>query len=228
MAKQDEKEELKRVLAQIKKEERAERTKASENAKAPGNKGKSGGATTSGKGNRDAKQSEPEEKGWVKAFRTGFPAMILDSVLLFLGTFIFSVIYKAVISGEFSMGQDSSASMIYYVSPVFGMLGILLLFILKNVYDVRFYRIQRAAKEEHKKLLRVNEWTLYVMLMIALEVFTFITFSCGRNFFDTYTFENAVLGNVAYTMLYIVMPLLYPIQAIVRLIFRHMEKEEKE
>ncbi len=221
MAKQDENEELKRVLAQIKKEERTEQTKASKKVKSSGKK-------EVGKSSGPAKDSEPGKKSWVKAFRTGFPAMILDSVLLFLGTFIFSVIYKTFISSEFSMGQDSAASMVYYVSPVSGMLGILLLFVLKNVYDVRFYRIQLAAKKEHKKLLRVNEWAVYVMLMIALEVFTFMTFSCGRNFFDTYTFESAVLGNVAYTMLYIIMPLLYPIQAIVRLVFRHVDKKDEE
>lgn len=219
MAKQDEKEELKRVLAQIKKEERAERAK---------NSGK-GTAESGNRKKENLKQETDSKKGWQQALTTGFPAMIVDSILLFVGIYIFSLIYKAFISAEFSMGQDSLATMVYYVSPVSGIFGILLLFILKNVYDVRFYRIQRAAKREHKKVLRVNEWTLYVMLMVLMEVFTFMTFSCGRDFFDTYTFENALLGNVAYTMLYIVMPLLYPIQAIVRMVFRYIDrKEEKE
>lgn len=219
MAKQDEKEELKRVLAQIKKEERAERAK---------NSGK-GTAESGNRKKENLKQETDSKKSWQQALTTGFPAMIVDSILLFVGIYIFSLIYKAFISAEFSMGQDSLATMVYYVSPVSGIFGILLLFILKNVYDVRFYRIQRAAKREHKKVLRVNEWTLYVMLMVLMEVFTFMTFSCGRDFFDTYTFENALLGNVAYTMLYIVMPLLYPIQAIVRMVFRYIDrKEEKE
>ena len=65
--------------------------------------------------------------------------------------------------------------------------------------------------------------------MVLMEVFMFMTFSCGRNFFDTYTFQNASLGNVAYTVLYFVIPVLYPIQAIVRLVFRYIDgKEEKE
>lgn len=222
MAKQDEKEELKRVLAQIKKEERAERAKKN----APGVQKSS---ESSSRKNEVPKQEAESKKGWQQAFTTGFPAMFLDSVLLFLGIYIFSLIYKAFISAEFSMGQDSMATMVYYVSPVSGIFGVLLLFVLKNVYDVRFYRIQRAAKLEHKKILRVNEWMLYVLLMVLMEVFTFMTFSCGRDFFDTYTFENALLGNVAYTMLYIIMPLLYPIQAIVRMVFRYIDgKEEKE
>lgn len=221
MAKQDEKEELKRVLAQIKKEERAERAKKN----APSGQK----ASESSRKKEVSKQEAESKKGWQQAFTTGFPAMILDSVLLFLGIYIFSLIYKAFISAEFAMGQDSMATMVYYVSPVSGIFGVLLLFALKNVYDVRFYRIQRAAKLEHKKILRVNEWTLYVLLMVLMEVFTFMTFSCGRDFFDTYTFENALLGNVAYTMLYIIMPLLYPIQAIVRMVFRYIDgKEEKE
>lgn len=222
MAKQDEKEELKRVLAQIKKEERAERTKKG----APAEKKASGSSVCK---KETAKQESESKKGWQQALTTGFPAMILDSVLLFLGIYIFSLIYKAFISAEFAMGQDSMATKVYYVNPVWGIFGILLLFILKNVYDVRFYRIQRAAKLEHKKILRVNEWTLYVLLMVLMEVCTFMTFSCGRNFFDTYTFQNASLGNMAYTMLYFVMPVLYPIQAIVRLVFRYIDgKEEKE
>ncbi len=221
MAKQDEKEELKRVLAQIKKEERAERAKKN----APGGQK----ASQSNNRKKEAPKQEAEsKKGWQQALTTGFPAMILDSVLLFLGIYIFSLIYKAFISAEFSMGQDSMATMVYYVSPVSGIFGILLLFVLKNVYDVRFYRIQRAAKLEHKKILRVNEWTLYVLLMVLMEVFTFMTFSCGKDFFDTYTFENALLGNVAYTMLYIIMPLLYLIQAIVRMVFRYIDQKEDE
>ena len=112
------------------------------------------------------------------------------------------------------------------MNPIFGVIGILLLFLLKNIYDVRFSRIQRWAKEHHRKLLRVCEWFLYVVLMFIQEIFTFANFSCGRNFFDTYTFENAILGNIAYTMLYIILPLLYPIQAIVRLIFDQIEKKK--
>lgn len=222
MAKQDEKEELKRVLAQIKKEERAERTKKG----TPAEKKVSGSSTSK---KETAKQEPESKKGWQQALTTGFPAMILDSVLLFLGIYIFSLVYKAFINAEFAMGQDSMATKVYYVNPVWGIFGILLVFVLKNVYDVRFYRIQRAAKLEHKKILRVNEWTLYVLLMVLMEVFMFMTFSCGRNFFDTYTFQNASLGDVAYTVLYFVIPVLYPIQAIVRLVFRYIDgKEEKE
>lgn len=211
MAGKTEQKELKRVLEQIKKEDQGKK-----------------GDTVSGKPHKKSTKAAAQESGgWQQELKTGAPAMIIDTVLLFVGIYLFSLVYKLAVSNQLSMGQDSVSSVIYYVNPILGMVGILLLFLLKNIYDVRFYRIQRWAKECHKKLERVTEWFLYVVLMLIEEVFTFANFSCGRNFFDTYTFENAMLGNVAYTILYVILPLLYPIHAIVRLIFRYVDKKKE-
>lgn len=210
MANKREQKELKRVLEQIKKEDRQGKSRISSDRAA-----------------KEGTKAEVQEPGgWQQELKTGMPGMALDSVLLFVGIYLFSLVYKLLVSDQVSMGQDSVSSVIYYVNPIFGVIGILLLFLLKNIYDVRFFRIQRWAKEHHRKLLRVCEWFLYVVLMFIQEIFTFANFSCGRNFFDTYTFENAILGNIAYTMLYIILPLLYPIQAIVRLIFDQIEKKK--
>lgn len=234
MAKQEDKEELKKALAQIKKEDRAESVKQAvkeqkEKTSALGKKEKSGTGTSSEKNTQkryEQKRKQAMTHGWKQQLTVGMPAMLIDTVLLFLGTYIFSLLYKAFVVYEISTGQDALSSIIFYVSPVTGFLGILLLFVLKNVYDARFYRIQMWAKERRRKLLRVGEWVLYVFVMAVFEVLAFICYSCGNDFFDTYTFENPVFGNLAYTMLYILIPLLYPIQALVRWIFKKVESRQ--
>lgn len=226
MAKQENKDELRRILAQMKKEERAEsagqsagKRKQSEAKKQTGREGRSLQHTQR---NHGGKKQSRQQTGLKQQLINGLPAMLIDTVLLYVGTYIFSLLYKTFVKYEFSTGTDIT----YYVSPATGFFGILLLFVLKNVYDIRFYRIQLWAKETRQKWIRVGEWIAYVFFMFFLEMISFICFSCGNNFFDTYTFENAVFGNMAYTLLYVIIPLLYPIQAIVRLIFRKAERRD--
>ena len=222
MEKQEERDEIKKVLHQLKKEEKVQTAKQSANIKQTGEKQSSLKNASRTKGSKEKEQSI--QTGWKQELVLGLPAMVIDTILLYLGTYIFSLLYKAFVAYELSTGEDVLSSVIFYVSPVTGFLGILLLFILKNIYDVRFYRIQLWAKQRHQKLRRAGEWILYVFFMIVLEFVSFICFSCGLDFFDTYTFENPSFGNMAYTMLYIIIPLLYPIQAFVRWIFKKAER----
>lgn len=156
-----------------------------------------------------------------KEFTLGFSALAVNTVLLYAGVFLFSLLYKAgakdaqLLSAAWA-GDASSQT--FFVQPVLALIGIFLLFALKNLYDLRFYRIQLQAKYDHAKLRRVMEWILYVLVMVLLVALIFICFSCGKNFFDTYTFESAALGNAAYSLLYFVLPLLYIIHAVIRII----------
>lgn len=178
------------------------------------------------KNHSSGRNRKKEEFSWKQELTTGISAFIVDTILLFLGVWIFSMIYKAFVTYELVHSMDALlASITYYVSPATGILGILLLFILKNVYDIRFYRIQMWAREHKRKILRLSEWILYVCMMIFFELFAFLCFSCGWDFFDTYTFESPILGNLAYTLLYIVMPFLYAIHALARLLSKHVLKE---
>lgn len=204
MADKTEQRELKRVLEQMKREERAEAADKQDTKHA------------------ESKDMAPEEQnGWRSELRFGLPAMLIDTVILFAGIYLFSLVYKIAVSDYFQMGQDNTSSITYYVNPVWGFLGILLLFGLKNVYDIRFYHIQYRSKRLHRRLERVTEWMMYIVFMLMQEVAAFAVYSCGRNFFDTYTFADAALGNIAYTILYVILPLLYPIHAIVRVIVKH-------
>lgn len=214
MADKTEQKELKRVLEQMKREERAEAA-GKQDTKHAENKG----------------MTPEEQSGWKSELRSGLPAMLIDTVILFAGIYLFSLVYKIAVSDYFQMGQDNTSSVTYYVNPVWGFLGILLLFGLKNIYDIHFHYIQHRSKMLHRKLERVTEWMMYIVFMLAQEVAAFAVYSCGRDFFDTYTFANAALGNVAYTILYVILPLLYPIHAIVRVIVKHTagrQNSEKE
>ncbi len=211
MSDKTEQKELRRVLEQMKREEQAEKRTGSGDKK-----------TAAGNG----KPAVEEKTGWKQEICFGLPAMLIDTVILYAGIYLFSLVYKISISSSFTMGQDSTSSITYYVNPIWGILGVLLLFLLKNVYDVRFFRIQYRAKKLHRRLERVTEWMMYVVFMLVQEVLVFAAFSCGRDFFDTYTFENASLGNTAYTVLYVLLPLLYPVQAIVRVVFKHIENRQ--
>lgn len=158
-----------------------------------------------------------------KEFTLGFSAFAVNTVLLYAGVFLFSLLYKAGAGNAQLLSVDwvgDASSQTFFVQLVPAMSGILLLFALKNLYDFRFYRIQLQARNEHAKLRRVVEWILYVLVMVLLVALIFICFSCGKNFFDTYTFESAALGNAAYTLLYLVTPLLYVLHAIVRMILK--------
>ena len=168
----------------------------------------------------EKKETLPNVK---KEFTVGFPAMAVNTILLYAGVFLFSLLYKAgaeraaLLSSDWS-GDASSET--FFVQPGLALFGILLLFVLKNGYDYRFYRIQTQARDDHARIKRVMEWVVYVLVMVLLTALIFICFSCGENFFDTYTFESAGLGNAAYTVLYFVTPLLYVIHAIVRLVLK--------
>ena len=241
----DKQEELKKVLQKLQEEERAEetkheaaakkaqrksskkeQTKTSQDSKSQKNNPSKGGSNASRSSKRRGKK---EEFNWKQELTTGISAFIIDTILLFLGVWIFSMIYKAFVTYELVHSTDTlMASITYYVSPVTGILGILLLFILKNIYDIRFYRIQMWAREHKRKILRLGEWILYVCVMILFIFFAFLCFSCGWDFFDTYTFENPVISNLAYTLLYIVMPLLYTIHALARLLLKHVTKEDRK
>lgn len=158
-----------------------------------------------------------------KEFTLGFSALAVNTVLLYAGVFLFSLIYKAgaedarLASADWS-GDASSKT--FFVQPALALLGIFLLFGLKNLYDLRFYRIQLQARNDHAKLRRAAEWILYVPVTVLFIALIFLCFSCGKNFFDTYTFESAALGNAAYSLLYFVTPLLYVLHAIVRVILQ--------
>lgn len=168
----------------------------------------------------EKKETMPNIK---KEFTVGFSAMAVNTVLLYAGVFLFSLLYKAgaedadLLTAEWA---GDAASKTYFVQPGIALLGIMLLFVLKNIYDHRFYLIQRQARDDHAKIKRVMEWVLYVLVTVLLVALIFICFSCGENFFDTYTFESAGLGNAAYSVLYFVTPLLYIIHAIVRMILK--------
>ncbi|MCM1538094.1 MAG: hypothetical protein NC254_06825 [bacterium] len=165
-------------------------------------------------------KKEPNIK---KEFTLGFSALAVNTVVLYAGVFLFSLLYKAgaksaqLISAD---GPSWSSEQTFFVQPALGLFGIFLLFALKNVYDLRFYHIQRQARDDRAKLRRVAEWIVYVLVMVLLVALIFLCFSCGKNFFDTYTFESAGLGNAAYSLLYFVTPLLYAIHAIVRVILK--------
>lgn len=254
--KKEKQEELQNVLLKLQEEEQAEEAERAAAAKKAERKAAKKGSNAKSKDNPSRKEShtkehnskgnqkkqsngrqnknhssgrnrKKEEFSWKQELTTGISAFIVDTILLFLGIWIFSMIYKAFVTYELVHSADALlASVTYYVSPTTGILGILLLFILKNVYDIRFYRIQMWAREHKRKFLRLSEWILYVCMMIFFEVFAFLCFSCGWDFFDTYTFESPVLGNLAYTLLYIVMPLLYAIHALARMLSKHVLKEE--
>lgn len=158
-----------------------------------------------------------------KEFMVGFPAMAVNTILLYAGVFLFSLLYKAGAKSAalLSPGWSGDASSeTFFVQPGLALFGILLLFLLKNGYDYRFYRIQMQARDDRARIRRVMEWVVYVLVMVLLVALIFICFSCGENFFDTYTFESAGLGNAAYTVLYFVTPLLYAVHAIIRLILK--------
>lgn len=227
-----EKDELKDVLDRLE--------KADKNAKTGKNTSKSGEKkapsqgkkTVSGKGSKqyvaskNGKKPEPDAIDWKDEFTLGAPAVMVDTILLYLGVWIFSVLYKAFVNYTIESGTDAMASVTYYVSPVTGLLGVVLFFILKNVYDLRFYKIQSRAKKWRQKNKRILEWVMYVLSAVLLEMLIFWCFFCGNNFFDTYTFENEVLANVTHTILLIVVPLLYPMHAIVRVIMNKYVKED--
>lgn len=158
-----------------------------------------------------------------KEFTLGFSAFAINTVLLYVSVFLLSLLYKAGATDAQMMSLDWSgdaASRTFFVQPALGLLGIFLLFVLKNLYDLRFFRIQIQARDDHARFKRVMEWVLYVPVTILLIALIFICFSCGENFFDTYTFESASLGNAAYSVLYFAVPLLYAIHAIVRVILK--------
>ncbi|MCM1104393.1 MAG: hypothetical protein NC409_09835 [Clostridium sp.] len=158
-----------------------------------------------------------------KEFTLGFSALAVNTVVLYAGVFLFSILYKAGAKSAQFISADGPAwisEQTFFVRPALALLGIFLLFALKNLYDVRFYHIQRQARDDHAKLKRVAEWILYVLVTVLLIALIFLCFSCGENFFDTYTFESAGLGNAAYSLLYFVIPLLYAIHAIVRVILK--------
>lgn len=168
----------------------------------------------------EKKETLPNMK---KEFTLGFPAFAVNTVLLYVGVFLLSILYKAGAKDAQLLSSDWAgdvSSKTFFVQPVLALAGILFLFVLKNLYDLRFYRIQRHARDERAKLRRVMEWILYVLVMILFVVLIFVCFSCGENFFDTYTFESAALGNAAYSLLYFVMPLLYAVHAIIRVILK--------
>lgn len=168
----------------------------------------------------EKKETLPDIK---KEFTVGFSAFAVNTVLLYVGVFLFSLLYKTGARDAQLMSLEWSgdaASQTFFVQPAIGLLGIFLLFVLKNLYDLRFFRIQIQARNDHARFKRVLEWVLYVLVTVLLVVLIFICFSCGENFFDTYTFESAALGNAAYSVLYFVIPLLYAIHAIVRVILK--------
>lgn len=168
----------------------------------------------------DKKETLPNMK---KEFTLGFSALAVNTVVLYAGVFLFSLLYKAGAKNAQLVSVDwtgDASSQTFFVQPALALLGIFLLFALKNLYDLRFYHIQRQARDDRAKLKRAAEWILYVLVMVLLIALIFLCFSCGRNFFDTYTFESAGLGNAAYSLLYFVTPLLYVIHAVARVIWR--------
>ena len=168
----------------------------------------------------EKKETLPDIK---KEFTLGFSAMAVNTVLLYAGVFLFSLIYKAGAKDAqllFANWAQDASSQTFFVQPALALFGIFLLFALKNLYDLRFYHIQLQARNDHAKLKRVMEWIVYVLVTVLLVALIFICFSCGQNFFDTYTFESAALGNAAYSFLYFVIPLLYPLHAAVRAVMK--------
>ncbi len=158
-----------------------------------------------------------------KEFTVGISAMIVNTLALYLGIYLFSLLYKAgaenALADPVCWTEDAIAQT-YFVQPVAGIAGILLVFALKNFYDLRFFHIQRQARNERARIRRALEWVIYVLVTVLMIVLIFLCFSCGKDFFDDYTFESAGLGNVMYTILYFVVPLLYAIHAIIRVILK--------
>lgn len=218
--------ELQQVLQQLKVEEQTEKAARAAGEKETGEK-PAGGRENSQK-QESKKEKLPKQKGWRAECTTGLTALFIDTILLFAGAYLFGLLYKAFVAYELPTGSDAYASITFYVSPITGVIGILLLLLLKSIYDIRFYRIQDQARAWHEKLKRVTEWVLYVLFMLVFEIVIFVNYSCGTDFFDTYTFENGILGNVAYSLLYIVMPLIYPIEAFIRLLIRTGRDDRKK
>ncbi len=158
-----------------------------------------------------------------KEFTVGISAFIVNTIVLALGVYVFSLLYKAGARNAQEIAAywpDDVSSQTFFVRPAAGAAGILLLFLLKNWYDVRFYHIQLQARNDRARARRVLEWGLYVLVMGLMTVLIFFCFSCGKDFFDDYTFESAGLGNAAYSLLYFVTPLLYVIHALIRLVLK--------
>lgn len=172
---------------------------------------------------KDKEKEKDEMPNLKKEFTVGMSAMIVNSILLFAGVYVFSLLYKLGAQGAQDGAQyfsDVIISQVHYVHPFAGLAGILALFLFKNWYDFRFYKIQIQARNDRARVRRVLEWILYVLVTLLLIVWIFLRFSCGKSFFDDYTFESAPLGNFAYSLLYVVTPLLYIIHAIVRAVLK--------
>lgn len=158
-----------------------------------------------------------------KEFTLGFSAMAVNTVLLYVGVVVCSLIYKVDAKNArlwYADWPQDTSSRTFFVRPALALFGVFLLFALKNIYDIRFYRIQLQARNDRVRLKRVTEWVLYVLVTVLLVALIFLCFSCGESFFDTYTFENAILGNAVDSLLYFVTPFLYIIHAVVRVILK--------
>ncbi|MBQ0042807.1 MAG: hypothetical protein KBS85_05765 [Lachnospiraceae bacterium] len=167
------------------------------------------------------------EKSFTHELTLGLPSIAVNSIILFAGIFVLSLLYKAgatLLSGAGSqLAVENfflSVGSEYIVNPVAAFFATILLFVLKNIYDIRFYLLLQDAKKSHKKGVRIIAVILYILIMVWFMILTFIWFRCGRSFWDYYYFTDSFLANFCDTILFVLCPLCYVIQAIVRYIMR--------
>lgn len=181
-------------------------------------------------------QREELRHGFVYELTLGLPSIAVNTVLLMLGLYLLSLIYKLGAVADASTGAvavagngffDGYSDLYYTVHPFAGCVAVLLVFVLKNIYDIRFYRLQMDAKDAHKKGVRIFAWFLYILITIWYIVLTFLFFMCGKTFWETYGLENAFMDNFCHTILFILAPLCYPIQAMVRFVMQKVKDKKK-
>lgn len=185
--------------------------------------------------NKQKKQKESSRSGIRYELTLGLPSIAVNSIVFFGILFLLSLLFKAgAVQESMQVTQtggtgffDTFAEGYYLVNPVASIFAVLLLFVVKNIYDLRFYRLQMDAKDAGKTGVRIAAWIIYILVIIWEMILTFILFMCGRTFWETYTYESSFQGDFCGTILFVLCPLCYLIQAIVRLVYRRLIKNSR-